>query len=431
MKKLFLLILLVLLPLFLLGCQNDGAHGGNTHSNTDSEQEETEGNDEEHGEGHGADHGDHHDHGHSDDAHNDFANAPSNFNENAMQNLLHHQMKNTTRLDAEDPITFSIWVSQLIWPATHEQNQPGTVILAPLENWGIALASTTLIHHPNDGPILYTENGEIPESVMNEIHRLQPKGNVNGTEVMVMGDVEEEVLAQLDGFAVEHLPGNDAIQFAVDVEQMFSEIIGEVHESVIIASIDESAKEYSIIAGQWIAHMNESVLFVTDEVPEVTRAALEKRDGNASIFVMGSEDVISASVVEELEEFGSVQRIGGSTPAEMSVEFAVFRDDATQVGWGQGEPGHGLSFASLNSPMFAIAGAPLGHLGKHTPLIWLEDEISEELYEFLASIRPTFSDNPMAGPYNHAYLFGSSEIISYRVQGILDEKLEIAGDHAH
>ncbi|SDZ19654.1 hypothetical protein SAMN05421736_107154 [Evansella caseinilytica] len=370
-------------------------------------------------------------HDHSEAAHDAFASVPEEVNEQATANLLHSQMKNTTRLAADDPVEFSVWVSQLIWPATHEQNRPGAVILVPVENWGIALASTTLIHHPNDGPVLFTKNGELPAEVLQEIERLQPKGNVNGTEIMIMGDVEEELFTALGNYTVEQIKGKEPVKFASDVEQYFSDLVGEVNNSVLIASVDEDAQAFSVIAGHWIAHMNESLLYVKDDViPEATAEALAMRDGQATIYVLGSEAVISEQLFTELEEFGAVQRIAGTTPAEMSIAFATFRDQETQVGWGQTEPGHGWTFAAVDTPLLAIAGAPLGHLGKHTPLIWIDGEdLSEDLYEYLATVRPTFADNPMAGPYNHAYILGTSQSISHQLQGIIDEKLEISGEH--
>ncbi|WP_218241018.1 hypothetical protein, partial [Pseudomonas sp. 2822-17] len=75
--------------------------------------------------------------------------------------------------------------------ATHEANQPGTIILAPLDNWQYSLASLNLVHHPNDGTLLFTNEGSIPELILNEIDRLSPKGNVDGVQVMVLGELEE------------------------------------------------------------------------------------------------------------------------------------------------------------------------------------------------------------------------------------------------
>ena len=101
---------------------------------------------------------------------------PSVYNEEASKNLLTLSTKNVTRLNTDDPVELSVLVSQTIWPATHKENQPNGIILAPLENWQATLAAADLIHHPNNGPILFTKNNTIPNQVLNEIQRLNPLG---------------------------------------------------------------------------------------------------------------------------------------------------------------------------------------------------------------------------------------------------------------
>ncbi|WP_280771463.1 cell wall-binding repeat-containing protein [Salipaludibacillus daqingensis] len=398
---------------------NNEVHSDDGNMNNHENENENDGND------HMADHG------HSDGQHDEFASEPENMNPNAEESLMHNQTKNVTRLDANSAVDMSIYTSQLVWPATHEENQPGTIILAPLEDWQKSLVSTTLIHHPNDGPVLFMEDGEISDEVLTEIERLNPIGNEDGVELMVIGDASEETLSHLNDFNLEEFDGNDAAGFAADIDDYFSDMIGDVPESVIVASSEEEAKHYSLIASNWIAHMNESLLYVDNSgVPESTVEALEKREGNAKIYVLGSEEMIESDTIDSLSEYGEVERISGETPTEMSIEFAKYQDPDTTVGWGQDEPGHGLSFISTETPDMAITGSALGHLGKHAPLVWLEDgEVTESLYEYLADIRPTFDDNPMGGPYNHSYLLAGVDHVPFSIQGILDEKLEIAGEH--
>ncbi|CAI8985711.1 MULTISPECIES: hypothetical protein [Bacillus] len=71
--------------------------------------------------------------------------------------------------------------------------------------------------------------------------------------------------------------------------------------------------------------------------------------------------------------------------------------------------GHGVSFVSTETLDLAIAGAPF----------------SQPVYDLLATIQPKFKDDPTLGPYNHGFLLGNTENISFETQGILDEKLEI------
>jgi hypothetical protein len=45
--------------------------------------------------------------------------------------------------------------------------------------------------------------------------------------------------------------------------------------------------------------------------------------------------------------------------------------------------------------------------------------------QFLARLKPIFTDDPTVGPYNHGFLSGTVNSLSYQTQGIIDEKLEI------
>ncbi|WP_332696208.1 cell wall-binding repeat-containing protein [Halalkalibacter lacteus] len=431
-NKRFLLISFLVFSLFLTACSPDESdntdevdHGMN-HGDEMSE-EMTEKMDEEdpHG-GHGSD-------GMEMDEEDSRANLeqiaatpPETINDNATNGLKVVNTKNTTRLNEDDPVQMSILASQTIWPATHEENQPGTVILAPLNQWQYALASLTLVHHPNDGPMLYWDE-EISEDVLNELNRLQPKGNSEGVQVLVVGDVEDKELNKLDDYNVEQIKGENSADFAKKVEERFSETIAEVHPNVIIGSSEESAKEYTTTVANWITHMNESLLYVNNEgIPQETIDALKSREDGVTIYIAGPKTIISEKVAEELKTYGTVHRIEGENPVAQSIEFASYKDTETGFGWGITNPAHGFVFSSTETPELAVAAAPFAHLGKHAPLLWLDQgEITSELYEYMARVKPAFIEEPTEGPYNHGYVVGSFKNVSFTTQGILDEKMEI------
>lgn len=428
-KKFFLLIVSVTAILLLAACTNNEPMN---HGNMDKNDMDHENMEEQEHQGHG-----------EDTSFNDidrdrFAQAPTNFNTNASENLLSLNTKNITRLNTNDPIEAAVLASQTIFPSTHEENQPGTVILVPVNEWQLGLASANLIHHPNNGPILFISENEIPALTKNELARLNPIGNAEGTQVMVMGDVSESVLSELDDYQVETIQGSDYAKFAASVDEKFAQVVGGNYpESVIVVSSDEEAKLFSLVAANWIAHMNESILYVSkNDIPEATVEALTKRD-NANIYLLGPESILSSELEQKLSEFGKVTRIAGENPVTTSISFAAFKDKETSFGWGLTEPGHGVSFISTETPILAIAGAPFSHLGKHAPVIWLDGgEVEESLYQFLATIKPTFTDDPTQGSYNHGFILGTLNDVSYQTQGILDEKLEIVsasgdghGDH--
>ena len=357
---------------------------------------------------------------------------------NSLGGLLHLNTKNVTRLNSNDAFEISVMTSQMIWPATHEANQPGTIMLAPYENWQLALASLNLVHHPNDGPLLFTDNGAIPDSILAEIDRLHPKGNVEGTQIMVMGSLNDGELDKLSDYEVVVVEEEEAAAFAYEIDRIYGELTNNTPNSVIIGSMEEKGKKFTIPAGSWITHMDEPLLYVTEtEIPKATVTALEKREGTAAIYVVGPESVISNEVVEKLTQYGDVTRISGETPAELAVEFAKFRDHDTNFGWEVVSPGHGLVMVSTEFPELAITAAPFAHLGKHAPMVWLDEgKFTEEMHMYLEQLKPTFENEPTEGPYNHAYLIGGEKLVSFNVQGYIDEMLEIVpasggghGDH--
>lgn len=391
MKKLFASMISLLLLIFLAACTSNGDEG-----------KETENGHEEHTD-------------------------VSETNGNVGSELLVTSTKNVTRLDAESLNEAAMMVSQTIWPATGNDNRPGTVILAPADQWQIALAGSDLIHHPNNGPILFYDQ-ELSEETLHEIKRLSPTGNVNGTEVMVMGDATESVLEALKDYKVEQITENDPAEFALAVDKKYSETAGDLPQSVIIVSLEDEAKLYSLIASNWIAHMPEPVLFVSKgEIPQPTVEALQSRKNKANMYVLAPEEVISDEVVTSLKEYGNVIRIDGKTPVETSIAFAKFKDEQTGFGWGVTEPGHGFAFTTTAQPEFAIAGAPFAHLGKHAPLIWLENgEATGDVHEYLGDLQPKFTDDPTIGPYNHAYILANLKDVSMDIQGMIDSMLEIS-----
>ncbi|RXJ02035.1 cell wall-binding repeat-containing protein [Anaerobacillus alkaliphilus] len=404
MKKLFVFFILALSVIFVTGCTDHGDHGKEAIKHEDGNQHE----------------------GHHSSS------------EVITSGLLHLNTKNVTRLNSTNSLEISIMTSQMIWPATHEANQPGTIMLAPVENWQLALASLNLVHHPNDGPLLFTKGGEISEVIVAEIERLQPKGNVNGTQIMVLGTLNEGEIEKLNQYVVDTIEEDEPALFAAEIDKLYSELTNNIPTSVIIGSMEEKAKLFSIPAGSWITHMDEPILYVSErEVPEATIAALQKRNGQANIYVVGPEQIISNDVLQQLEQYGNVIRIDGETPELVSIAFAKYRDPKTNFGWEVVGPGHGLVMVSTETPELAITAAPFAHLGKHAPMVWLTDgNFSEDMHNYLAELKPTFDYEPTEGPYNHAYLIGGEELVSFRIQGYIDEMLEIVpahggGHHGH
>ncbi len=156
----------------------------------------------------------------------------------------------------------AVLTSQTIWPATHKENQPGAVILVPASEWQLGIASADLIHHPNNGPILFIEKEKIPEMTLKEIKRLNPIGTKDGTQIMVMGDVGTSALEQLKGYKVKTNKRNrSSYIYRRMLIRSMPDITGSHPNSVIIGSSEEEGRLYTTPAVNWISYMPEPLLY--------------------------------------------------------------------------------------------------------------------------------------------------------------------------
>jgi putative cell wall-binding protein len=340
--------------------------------------------------------------------------------------------KNTTRINTSNPVEAAALISQTLWMATNDENRPGGVVLANAQDWQTTLASADLIHHPNNGPVLFVNKDGIPDVTLNELKRLKPKGvdGNNGVQVVLVGDldpkVEEQVMAL--GLKTDKIAGANPAAIAKAIDAYYTKTAGENPPSVIVGSMDSQA--YTIPAVNWIAHMPEPLLYVKkDEIPAETVDALKTRGGKANIYILGPESVVSANVQNQLGEYGKVVRIAGNDPYENAVAFASYKDPATGFGWGITTPGHNFSLVSKDSPILALAAAPFSHLGKHAPLLWTDKEkMPESVHRYVMSLQPKYKLSPTEGPYNHAWLTGGEDALSVSAQGEIDTMLEIVSE---
>jgi len=338
--------------------------------------------------------------------------------------------KNTTRINTSDPVEAAVLVSRTLWTAVTESNRPASVVLTDVGNWQIAAASTDLIHHPSNGPVLFVNKDGVPAATLEELRRLKPLGaeGNNGIQVVIVGPVASNVEEQLGelNLKVDKIEGDEPAAVALAVDAYYTKAAGELPQAVIIGSMDQA--EYTLPAVNWIAHMPEPLLYVKkDEVPAPTVEALQKRSGNATIYILGPKSVISEGVEKELQQYGSVTRISGDDPYENALAFAQYKDEANQFGWGITTPGHNFSLLTTDSTMLAVAAAPFSHLGKHAPLLYTgKNGLPDPVMEYLMNLQPKFQNSPAEGPYNHAWITGDSSTISAASQSEIDDMMEIS-----
>lgn len=130
-------------------------------------------------------------------------------------------------------------------------------------------------------------------------------------------------------------------------------------DEVIISAIDHpDGMAHGIGAMGWNAHMGKGFAWVyRDSVPAATRRLLERRLGDAYIYLTGGEDVISTAVAHELARYGPVRRIAGPTVHATNAVNAGYKDfgrnwgywwdvQDRMFGWGIAQAGHNFIIGS-------------------------------------------------------------------------------------
>lgn len=384
--------------------------------------------------------------------------------------------KYTTRLWGSNPYEEAVSVTQEIYPAARGANSPGETNNVGDRPWGIVLvtphdplvgiSATPLIHFPNDAPILYVTRHGIPKVTLDEIKRLDPTGIIrdhNIAIIAIQGAANPVVLHQLAqlkaqmGLDYTSITAPNAFELANKIDAYYGQIqnpdlgvptmgtsassSGNGIMDVMIGSVN--AWQYILPATHWVSHMPSGLLWVTkNSIPAPTIAALKRRQGHAIIYVWGGHNQISRSVVRQLAQYGSVQRITNNdpvaynrppvdTPMATSIAFAKMWDPVGMVGWNITGPGHGFTVVNVNNWQGAVGSAILSHLGFHAPLLLTDNsqKLPSSLGGYFQSVAPTFLVSPADGPYNMTYVIGNYNQVSWPEQSMIDYLSGMANRH--
>ncbi|MDQ3181384.1 MAG: glucosyltransferase domain-containing protein [Acidobacteriota bacterium] len=311
-------------------------------------------------------------------------------------------LKNAVRVGGQmDAETYSNDL-QIAFPATRAENSPKSVINLP-DDWRVALAYTPLIARPNYAALLTAD-------AQTENQRFSAAGNIAG----------------------ETVSGNDAAQIAASVDDRLAQTSGNLSQNVLIVSSDADSR-FALSAAAYAARTGTPVLFVgKDNVPAATVSALQKRNNQARIFVLGSTEIISANIFDQLKQFGTVQRIEREDFYTNAVRFAEFRDSNADFGWGR-TGRNSRRFSPTNTILVnperwqdAIAAAHLAARGKTGALLFTDkNKLPAVVDNYLWQQRPFFSMTPAEGPFNTVWVVGSFDRIDYKTQAWADYSQEI------
>jgi hypothetical protein len=377
--------------------------------------------------------------------------------------------KTTTRIWGDDPFQQAVSVTQHLWPAALPASAGNNNV--PDRPWGLTLitpddpltgiAAVPLMHFPDDAPILFVNRDGIPDVTLNEIKRLGPVGIARANNIrafLVGAAANDAVRTQLTGIGMTSVSvtGADVFELSNNIDILYGRIQnpdegvpqmetsastgGNGAENVLIGSADGKDWQFFLPATHWASHMPSGMLWVhRDSIPAPTVAALQRRNGRALIYVFAGEPQVSASVIKQLNQYGSVTRINAddavafntpaqTTPSNLAVAFSKMWDPTGMVGWSILGPGHGFTLVQVDNWQGAVASAPLSHLGFHAPLLLTSSStaLPSEVDSYLTAVAPTFITTPADGPYNMTYLIGNWSSISWPVQAHIDFISEMA-----
>lgn len=141
---------------------------------------------------------------------------------------------------------------------------------------------------------------------------------------------------------------------------------------------------------------------------------------------------ISSKVLDEIKGTvkGKVDRIGGDTPAERSINFSKYYSDKGSFGWNiNSRDGWAFSFGIPIDWPQCLSACIFAHLGKHSPLLFIEPNmVPDTIKNYVLSLNPP-EQHPPKPPFMHGYILGGFNRISRKVQVELEKVLIKGAGH--
>lgn len=329
--------------------------------------------------------------------------------------------KNTTRITGQDPIADAAATAQAVFPSGAEGQHPQAVVLTDAGDWRTAIAASVLTAQPISAPILFTENGELPDASKKALASLDPTGakSLGDAQVIRVGQT-----ADAKGYKSVDVAGADPFARAQAIDSLL-EASGKTRPGTVIVT-GSSDPAAAMPAASLAAKTGATILFAEkDSVPAATKEALAAHS-KPQIVVVGNKDTVGPKAIAQLQKLGTVVVTGNDAdPAKASIQVARFSSGG--FGWGIVDPGHGLVFTRSSSPLTAAAAAPLSASGTFGPLLLLPSatKLPAATKAYLRQIQPGYKGDPTRGVYNRGWIIGDENAIAVPVQSEIDSLLEI------
>ena len=332
--------------------------------------------------------------------------------------LLTLDSPNTTRIFGRTLSEVNVAVSQFIFGT----GAPG-MIFADINNPLDALAALALTRHPFDGPIILVPPAGMDQVLMDEIRRLASASANDLPQAIVVGPVGRQVEDQLVslGLRATRICGINAYHTAAEIARF----LGYPNDMMLVSGQNPLS---GLVAGAMASHRGIPVVFtLKDKLPEETAAVVRAARERANVFIIGGRDVISDETEQAVRELadGTVSRISGEDPFELSVRFAKYKSRDNRFGFGKvTRDGHAFTFVNPGRWQDSVFGSMLAHRGKHTPVLFLRsNEVPNTTRNYLMQVNP--AQGVPEPPYMHAFIIGDFQAISAGVQLDLENIMSV------
>jgi hypothetical protein len=328
---------------------------------------------------------------------------------------------NTTRVGGPDPASNAAAVALAAFPSQQPEQRPEAVVLVDEDDWQSAIAAAVLMAEPVRAPLLISNAEELPAPTDDAIGELDPAGSsaAHGAQAFAIGDA-----AAPDGLQTTRVHGGGGAAAAA-IAALRDRIFGGPPRHIVIAPARRP--EFAMPAAAWAARSGDPVLYSDPEsLPAATIAAL-KRHPTVPIYVLGPSSAISSKVVRQITAIDErVRRVSGEDPITNAIALARYYDAG--FGWNVNDPGHGFVVARSDSPLDAVAAAPLSASGTWGPLLLTDaaDTLPPALRDYLLDVKPGYTTDPTRAFYNHVWVIGDRDAIEVKQQAEIDELAELA-----
>ncbi|SDM55270.1 hypothetical protein SAMN05421823_11598 [Catalinimonas alkaloidigena] len=347
----------------------------------------------------------------------------------------------TVRLPGHSPEEQAILLTQTVYPATREDNAVGAIILCPQDPQLAYMAMHRVTHMPVNAPLLYLDkNDRLSEQTLREMKRLQPEGVLGDHRTDVYGlnvpATEVKRVEELLGYKVRNFQAPDPVSMAELLDRWAGALKADHPDEVVLSAVDHPASiAHGVGPMGWNAHMGKGFAWVYhDSIPHATRRMLERRYGEAYLYVVGDTTMVSDRVVRELAQYGIARRLIGPTPQATSALNAGYKDygrnyawwwdwDGRAFGWGIAQSGHNYIIGTPDDLLFIIPAAVLGHMGKHGPILLVErDSVPSSVRDYLTMVKPSPTGSQET-VLNYAWIIGDTSRLTAHVQQTVDRLL--------